>query len=99
MSYSLILSPEAEQDILAILAYSHENWGEGYARTYLSKLEHGLELLQKNPHIGRARDDISNFHRSFLIGQHTAVYFISDDMIYLSRIFHQSRDISGQDIP
>lgn len=99
MTYRLILSPEAEQDILAILEYSHENWGEAYARTYLSKLEHGFELLQNNPHIGRAREDISNIHRGLLIGQHVAIYFISDDMIYLSRIFHQSRDLFGQDIP
>lgn len=99
MTHTLILSPEAEKDILTTLEYTQDTWGEAQAERYRSTLDKGLKLLAGNPYLGRSRSDISPKHRSFPIEKHIAVYFLDDENIYLSRLFHQSRDIVRHQIP
>lgn len=99
MTYTLILSPEAEKDILTALEYTQDTWGKAQADIYSADLDAGLKLLAGNPHIGRERSDISPKHRSFPIKKHIAVYFVEGETIYLSRLFHHSKDIMRHHIP
>ena len=93
MTYTLIFSPEAELDILTALEYTEKRWSAEQADCYNAHINSGLQLIRENPYIGRARTDISVKHRSFPIEQHVAVYFIEGDTVYLSRLFHHSKDI------
>lgn len=97
--HALILSPEAELDILTVLEYTEGKWGKEQADSYNARLESGLNLIKENPSIGRTRADISAKHRSFPIEQHVAVYFVEKNTVYLSRLFHHSKDIVRHHMP
>lgn len=99
MTEKLIFSPAAENDILAALEYTIDTWGEEQADRYGQALHDGFTMLTKNPYIGRSRPDISPQHRSFPIEKHIAVYVVKDEIVFISRLFHQSRDITQHEIP
>jgi toxin ParE1/3/4 len=95
MSYNLSLSSLAKNDLVAITEYTIQQWGEAQADKYLEQLENGLSKVQNNPNIGRIRTDISDRHRSILVEKHIIIYFVQDNKIFVSRILHQSRDVSS----
>ena len=99
MNHVLIFSPAAKNDILAALEYTTETWGEEQTDAYGQALNNGFTMLSENPYIGRSRHDISPQHRSLPIEKHISIYVVKDETVYISRVFHQSRDILQHEIP
>jgi plasmid stabilization system protein ParE len=66
MSNQIILSPLAEQDLMAIMEYTMSTWGDSQADIYAERLDNALQGIKDNPEIGRLREQI------YLIN--TAVY-------------------------
>ena len=66
--YSIVLSPQAEEDFADILQYTLENWGEKQLYVYRSVIDRALQTILQNPEVGHQRSDISQKHRSFSCG-------------------------------
>jgi toxin ParE1/3/4 len=85
----VFISVEAADDIDEIAAYTTNTWGWRQADHYLAKLEDGLDLLARNPSIGRSSDSIEAGLRRFEIGKHVVFYLPEPDGILVVRVLHQ----------
>lgn len=90
---TLFLTPEAQSDIVDILNYTIETWGEEQAVKYSDKLRTGFELLLENPLLGMQRDDIIPGNRIWRIEKHFAIYRLEESQISIIRVLHVNRDI------
>ena len=90
--YSLVLSPQAEEDFTDILQYTLQTWGDRQMNAYRAVIDKALHTLLQNPLIGQVRSDISLHHRSFPAGQHVVYYRVSQRSILVARILHQRMD-------
>ena len=88
----LILSPEAEQDLVDIWIYIAED-SPTNADHYVDKLYDKGILLSQNPEIGTKRPDIMETLRSFPIDHYILFYREQAKGIELIRVLHSSRDI------
>ncbi|HUY93976.1 MAG TPA: type II toxin-antitoxin system RelE/ParE family toxin [Terracidiphilus sp.] len=87
--HSYRLTIEADKDIDEIGSYTTATWGWRQAGRYLSRIEDGLELLLRNPSIGRASDAIRPGLRRFEIGHHVVFYVEEDEGILIVRVLHE----------
>lgn len=92
--YYLQVSPQAQQDIINILQYTGEIWGQEQLMSYSSKLDTALILIVQNPEIGHRNSNLSEFHRLYLVGSHIVVYRIEDVVVSVVRILHQRMDLT-----
>lgn len=96
-NYKLSLSNKATEDIKDILLYTLQVWGEEQMCSYREDiLDASFKVLQKQPHIGHKRPDLSDKHRSFIAGQHVIVYQLIESNIFISRILHGNMDFLSQ---
>jgi toxin ParE1/3/4 len=93
MTYALILSPEAQKDILTALEYTLETWGEAQAEHYKDAIDAGFKRLTKNTYLGKSRANISCKHRSFPIEKHIAVYFLEQKTVCIFRACYINQGI------
>lgn len=91
--YSIILSPQAEDDFADILQYTLETWGDRQLYIYRAVIDKALQTVLQNPEIGHQRPELSQRHRSFPAGQHVIFYWIEQKVIYVSRILHERMDV------
>lgn len=90
---TLFLSPEAQDDLTKIVAYTEITWGEKQAHTYQNKLFEGLQILLEHPEIGRAVDYILSGYRIWQVEKHFAIYRPEEERIAIIRILHVNADI------
>lgn len=88
----LELSALAAQDLEDILQYTLETWGPTQMDTYATRLQSGMQSLQDNPCLCKARDDWFPGCRCYRIEHYLALYEMTDDAIRVARIFHQRMD-------
>lgn len=91
----LKLSPKARQDIVDILRYTGETWGENQLLVYRDKLNDALEAISRTPELGHSREDLPSTHLAYLVGSHIIVYRVSADSIGVVRILHQRMSITS----
>ncbi len=89
----LILSQEADEDLVSIYDYTCEQFGQDQAVNYLTDLDRLLDDLCINPEMGRERMDIREGLRSMVYESHVIFYRIMADHIRIVRVLHGSRDI------
>ncbi len=90
----LKLSPKVRQDLIDILRYTGETWGEGQLHIYRDKLNDALQTIGHNPQSGHRRSDLPPTHSAYLVGSHVIVYRIGADGIGVVRILHQRMRLS-----
>ncbi len=89
------LSGRARRDLLHIWNYIAED-NESAADRFIDLLIQHFQLLGKNPHVGRPRDDLRSGYRSFPVGQYLIFYRVLDPGIQIMHVMHGKRDIAGQ---
>ncbi len=89
----LRLTPQARADLDGIWEYSVKQWNVDQAETYLLTLNSTLQLLTKQPDLGRKIDDIREGYLKFLAGSHLLIYRVKADCIEIVRILHKSSDV------
>ncbi len=89
----LIISPEAEQDLVDIWVYIAED-SPANADNYIDKLITKAEVLAKNNLIGSERNELAQGLRCFPVDHYILYYFPITDSIELVRVLHASRDIT-----
>lgn len=92
----IVLSPRARQDIIDILRYTGETWGQGQLHTYRDKINDALQAIGYNPELGHRREDLPQTHRAYLVGTHVIVYRIDDVALGVVRILHQRMSLPGR---
>ncbi|MCP4411404.1 MAG: type II toxin-antitoxin system RelE/ParE family toxin [Gammaproteobacteria bacterium] len=88
----LILSPEAEQDLVDIWLYIAED-SPANADRYVDKLYKKGLLLAENPKIGTERNELMNELRSFPVDHYVLYYRERAQELEMIRVLHASRDI------
>lgn len=87
------LSDEAEEDLIDAFLYGIATFGVRQAERYRDALEYVFQLIADNPRLGRKVDD-DDAVRRFHHGRHVIIYRIeSDELIIVSRLFHDAMDI------
>ena len=87
-----ILSPNAQESLRKIKAYSLEQFGEEQAIAYLRVVEKKLQTIAENPDIGRKREEVKEGYLSFLAGAHVIYYRKTKNYVEVIDILHQSMD-------
>ena len=88
--HNVRVSSEAENDLDLIAEYTIRNWGTNQADEYLARIEDGLNLLARNPAVGRACDALQPGLHRFELGKHVVFYLCESGGILVIRILHQS---------
>lgn len=79
----------AEKDLLGIVDYSLEKWGDIKAAQYVDGLESFASNLANNPNVGLYQGDIFADIRAFPYESHI-LYYVSDSQgITIIRVLHK----------
>ena len=95
MSYDVSYLPQAEQDLIEILAYGIEKWGEKLAESMYLKITEQLETLYFSPNRTKKKGSLGT--REMLISDSPYRAIIQIDVeakrVFILRILHTSRNI------
>ena len=89
----LSLSPRAQTDLVKIWNYIADD-NESNADAFVGKLYTALQMLAKQPSVGRRREDIRAGLRSFLVGRYIIFYQSRKATLEISRVLHAARNIA-----
>ncbi|WP_319550218.1 type II toxin-antitoxin system RelE/ParE family toxin [Desulfogranum marinum] len=87
-----ILSPNAQESLRNIKAYSFEQFGHEQTISYLKLIEKKLRMIAESPDMGRKRGEIKKGYLSFLAGSHVIYYRKARKHVDIIDILHQSMD-------
>ena len=96
MRYAYKISKLAEIDLENIWLYTLQNWSLKQANKYYSLIIAEIQIICKNPEIGKAIEEINTEHRIRKIESHFIVYKIKQDKILIDRILHKRMDIESR---
>ncbi len=97
--YQLELSLRAQRDLRMIQLSGLRSWGTDQARSYQTRLLDILELIRREPTIGRQRDELGPELRSFPAEHHIVFYVVTDSTVIVRTILHSRMDVSGRFSP
>ncbi|MCA1749741.1 MAG: type II toxin-antitoxin system RelE/ParE family toxin [Parasphingopyxis sp.] len=93
----------AEQDLAAILAFSHGEFGIETARHYLADFDEVWAMIERYPKAGRVFRRGEPEIRTYPCRSHRVFYTIDGEILWIVRILHQAMDHdrivrTGQDL-
>ncbi len=88
----VIVSEEAQEDVIAIWDRISED-NPGAADAFIDHIDARFEMLARNPHAGRQRDELGYGIRSVVLGDYVIFYRITTPDITIMRVVHGARDI------
>jgi len=86
MSY--VLTEEAEEDVIHILAESGKQFGTRQAHRYYTGLMECFSFLSDNPRAARERAELSPPVRAHPYGSHIVIYKTDDEDIVILAVRH-----------
>ena len=93
---SLLLTERALRDIVEIERYSNAEWGKRTAAKYISDIEAALSMIQENPALLRAEEDLHQDLRFYRVNKHLLVCDIQHGAVFLLTVIHASRDVPSR---
>ena len=95
MSYEVSYLPQAEQDLIEILAYGIENWGEKLAESMYLKITEQLETLYFSPNRTKKKGSFGTREMLISDSPYRAIIQIDEEakQVFILRILHTSRNI------
>jgi toxin ParE1/3/4 len=95
----IVLSRQADGDLLDIFEYSIRTWGEDQALQYKTQLEEGLSKLATSPALfGRTRADLPPGYYSYVVQSHVVIFRYTVTTLEIARILHKRMDPSQHDL-
>lgn len=91
----VLLSPEAEQDLLEIYTYTAAIVGQEQADTILGKLEQAILSLENLPLRGNEIVGITRY-REIHVHPWRIIYEALDTIVHVHWVFDSRRDVAGQ---
>lgn len=89
---TLLVRPEAEQDLSEIEQYSFENHGARRADAYLDDIYKALQFLRDNPEVGPVHIFLRPAIRTWSVSKHKVFYDFDGTHLTVARILHQAMD-------
>jgi toxin ParE1/3/4 len=86
------VTPRAESDLADIWGYIAAD-SDAFADAMLDRIAAKLAALAEQPQLGRARPELLETLRSFVIGNYVLFYQPLPDGILLIRVLHGARDV------
>ena len=95
MTYEVSYLPQAEQDLIEILAYGIETWGENLAEGMYLKITDQLETLYFFPKRTKRRGSLGTREMLISHSPYRAIIQIDEEAkrVFILRILHTSRNI------
>jgi toxin ParE1/3/4 len=90
VAYSL--SSKAAADLDGIYEYTILNFGLKKAQTYLLELHECLQVLAKNPKLGRSAEQLAPELRRYEHQSHVIFYVPKREGVLIVRVLHESMD-------
>ena len=95
--YAVQLSERAQKDFKAIQRYTLKRYGEKQVLKYSTMMKSGIENFAGNPALyGHSRPDIPERYRSHQVGEHSIIYRVDENKIFLVAILHGRMDFRNQ---
>jgi toxin ParE1/3/4 len=88
----VLLSPEAEKDLLSIWHFGAGEWSAAQADRHLRDLDDMFERLREEPKLGHKRDELIEKLRSIPVMPHVIFYTQTPHAISIVRVLHQRFD-------
>lgn len=95
MTYEVSYLPQAEQDLIEILAYGIETWGENLAEGMYLKITDQLETLYFFPKRTKRKGSLGTREMLISDSPYRAIIQIDEEAqrVFILRILHTSRNI------
>lgn len=95
MSYDVSYLPQAEQDLIEILAYGIEKWGEKLAESMYLKIMEQLETLYFSPNRTKKKGSLGTREMLISDSPYRAIIQVDEEAkrVFILRILHTSRNI------
>lgn len=90
----LRISPRATEDLLDIWSYIADD-SEANADGFIDKIHETMELLARQPGLGRHRKELVPGIQSFAVGRYVVFYRVVSGAIEIVRVLHGARDIEN----
>ena len=94
--YLLIVAPEAQMDIVGILQYTFEKWGQSQADKYHRIIACEFSTIRTNPGVGHSRTDIPKRYKAHQAGQHVIIFRVETETVFIVRVLHGSMDFNNR---
>jgi toxin ParE1/3/4 len=95
---TVIIRPRARIDIGGVWDYIAED-SENQADAFVDRLSAKIQLLSRQPEMGRMRDDLMFSLRSFPFERYVIFYCVIPAGIEVVRVLHSARDVDAQFYP
>jgi toxin ParE1/3/4 len=89
------LANRAVTDLLEIVRYTKQKWGQEQAQRYREELDLALQQLSLTFDLGRRREEIARGLRSYPVAQHIAFYAPRKSTILVLRILHPRMNVDA----
>ncbi|QQV77252.1 type II toxin-antitoxin system RelE/ParE family toxin [Sphingomonas aliaeris] len=86
------VSDEAQDELLGILRYGYDMFGEDASEAYLRGFDNAFALIVVHPAIGTLHDHVRPPIRSLPYGSHRIFYDVFEDFIVVQRVLHKAMD-------
>lgn len=94
MTYKVVFSPEAENDLLELYLYIAEHTGNARALAYIERLERYCKGFEEFPERGISRDDLFPGLRVVGFERRVSIAFhVHADTVTFDRILYGGRDL------
>ena len=95
MTYEVSYLPQADQDLIEILAYGIETWGEKLAEGMYLKITEQLETLYFSPNRTKKKGSLGTREMLISDSPYRAIIQINEGtkQVFILRILHTSRNI------
>jgi toxin ParE1/3/4 len=90
----LRISPRATADLIEIWSYIADD-SEAHADGFVDRIYETMELLSRQPGLGRHRDELALGIQSFAVGRYIVFYRVVTGAIEIVRVLHGARDIES----
>ena len=90
---TVIILPDAEDDILGIWHYSLSTWGLEQAVKYDEDIQHRIESLAHGQSVSRSAEDVAAGLRRTIVGQHVVFFREDAEWVTVVRVLHQRMDV------
>jgi plasmid stabilization system protein ParE len=95
--YAVQLSERAQKDFKAIQRYTLKRYSEKQVLKYSKMIKSGIEHINENPVLyGHSRTDIPERYRSHQVGEHSIIYRVDENKIFIVAILHGSMAFRNQ---
>lgn len=96
MTYKVVFSPEAENDLLELYLYTAERTGDARALAYVERLERYCKGFEEFPERGTSRDDLFPGLRVVGFERRVSIAFhVHTDTVTFDRLLYGGRDLES----